>query len=133
MGDEGRLLALVHAGDFDAAATHALDQYGPELFGFLMNTLGSESDASEVFLQVGEDLWRGLPKFAARSSVRTWLYVLARNAATDYRRSPWNRRENRASAGRLDDILARMEAQQDKKAAMLRGLAMAGRFLDARR
>jgi RNA polymerase sigma-70 factor, ECF subfamily len=111
VGDEGRLLVLLRAGDFKAVATQALETYGPELYGFLVNTLRSESAGSEVFLQVGEDLWRGLPRFAARASVRTWLYVLARNAATDYQRSPWNARERRASLGVLDDVLARTRSR----------------------
>ena len=111
MGDEGRLIALVRDGAYDAAAKEALERYGAELFGFLINVLGSEADASEVFLQVGEDLWRGLPRFGLRSSVRTWLYVLARNAATDYRRSPWNRRDRRTSDAELGEILARTRSR----------------------
>lgn len=107
MGDEATLVALLEAGDFEGAATQALDRYGPELYGYLVHTLGGESDAAEVFLQLGEDLWRGLPRFAGRSSVRTWLYVLARNAAGHYRRSPWNRPHRRAAGAALDDILAR--------------------------
>jgi RNA polymerase sigma-70 factor (ECF subfamily) len=95
----------VQAGDLAGAAQEAFGLYGAEIYGFLVNLLGSESDATEVYLQVGEDVWRGLPRFAARSSMRTWLYVLARNAATDYRRSPWNRRERRASESQLGDIL----------------------------
>src|SRR5262245_19301247 len=93
MGDvEMELGALIRERALDRAATRALEAYGPELFGFLINVLGNDSDAAEVLWQVGEDLWRGLPAFAQECSVRTWLYVLARHAAARFRRSPWNRR-----------------------------------------
>jgi len=105
------MLGLVRARDFTGAATEVLGCYGSEIYGFLINLLGAESDATEVYLQVGEDLWRGLPGFAARSSIRTWIYVLARNAAAKYRRTPWHRRDRRASGSQLDDILARTRSQ----------------------
>jgi RNA polymerase sigma-70 factor (ECF subfamily) len=85
-------VALIRRKELDGAATRALESYGPELYGFLVTYLGNEADAAEVFSQVGEDLWNGLPSFALGCSVRTWLYVLARHAAARFRRSPWNRR-----------------------------------------
>lgn len=105
---EAELIALIAARSFDAAATRALEAYGPELYGFLVSYLANESDAAEVFSQVGEDLWKGLPAFSARSSVRTWLYVLARHAAARYRRSPWNRR---TGDGHLDELVAQTRSR----------------------
>jgi RNA polymerase sigma-70 factor (ECF subfamily) len=110
---EAVIAELVRAGSFDAAATHALEAYGPELFGFLAHTLGNESDSGEVFSQVAEDLWKGLPGFRLRCTVRTWLYVLGRHAIARYRRSPWNRGERRHSESKIDSIveLARSRTQ----------------------
>jgi len=45
------------------AATLALRTYGPELYGFLAGQLQNNTDADEVFSQLTEDLWRGLPAF----------------------------------------------------------------------
>ena len=104
--DEHELTALLRAGALDRAATLALEVYGAELYGFLVSTLRGETDAGEVFAQVSEDLWRGLPQFGARCSVRTWLYVLARNAASRFRRSPWNRGGLTGESG-LDEHIAR--------------------------
>src|SRR6185312_17248902 len=89
---EDELVALIRRKELDGAATRALESYGPELYGFLVTYLGNEADAAEVFSQVGEDLWNGLPSFKLGCSVRTWLSVLARHAAARFRRSPWNRR-----------------------------------------
>jgi RNA polymerase sigma-70 factor (ECF subfamily) len=47
--------------------------------------------ASDVFSQMTEDLWKGLPKFRMECSPRTWLYLLSRHAAERFERSPSNR------------------------------------------
>jgi len=106
VGVERELARLIGAGDLAGAATGALESYGAELYGFLVHHLGGESDAGDVFCQVVEDLWRGLPEFRSRCSVRTWLYVLARHAAARFRRSPWNHRGRRTGDARLDDFVA---------------------------
>jgi RNA polymerase sigma-70 factor, ECF subfamily len=103
--EEAGLVALVRAGALDAVATRAVERYGPELYGFLIHVLGSEADAADAYSQTIEDMWRGLPTFAARCSVRTWLYVLARHAASRHRRSPWSR------GGRGGDAALRSLAQ----------------------
>lgn len=116
---------------FDKAATQIVEAYGPELFGFLTHMLNSESDAGEVFSQAAEDLWKGLPTYAGRSSIRTWFYVLGRHAASRYRRSPWNRGERRGGDSRIQSVvdLARTRTQpwlrsevKDKFSALREGL-----------
>lgn len=89
----------LNAGRLGDAATVALGQYGPEVLGFLAATTHSRSDAQEVFSQLCEDLWRGLPAYRAESSFRTWLYVLARNAAHRHRRDPLRRAAPLSAAG----------------------------------
>ena len=107
-GLEDELLALIRDKQLDGAATRALESYGPELYGFLVTYLGNEADAAEVFSQLGEDLWKGLPSFALGCSVRTWLYVLARHAAARFRRSPWNRRTGESH---LDALVERVRTR----------------------
>jgi RNA polymerase sigma-70 factor (ECF subfamily) len=112
MGEaEADLEALIRAGAFDRAATRALETYGAEVYGFLVSTAGGESDAAEIFSQLCEDLWKGLPSFAFRSSVRTWLYALARHAAARFRRSPWNKAARRTGDSRLDDFVAQSRSR----------------------
>lgn len=79
-------------GDVKHAATLALDRYGDELLGYLTALAKSADVGEEVFQRLCEDLWKGLPQFQWRSSMRTWLYVLARNAHTRYRRGPYEAR-----------------------------------------
>ncbi|HEY5945500.1 MAG TPA: sigma-70 family RNA polymerase sigma factor [Kofleriaceae bacterium] len=96
---------LVRAEQHEKAATRIFELYGSEMYGFLVNLMGNETAASDVFSQVGEDLWAGLPKFKFKCSVRTWVYVLARHAAARYRRSPWNKGERRGAESRIDSLM----------------------------
>jgi RNA polymerase sigma-70 factor (ECF subfamily) len=79
------------AGDLDAAATAALDLYGDEIHSFLGMRLRNTNDAQEAFSMFAEDFWVGLAKFGWRSSVRTWAYMIARNAAARYASAPHRR------------------------------------------
>src|SRR6185503_15415067 len=97
MGDEldVEVARCVAGGELDKAATRLMETYGSELYGFLVNLMSNDTAASDVFSQLAEDLWAGLPKFKFKSSTRTWLYVLARHAAARYRRTPWNKSDRR--------------------------------------
>lgn len=79
--------ALCDAGKHAEAATVALRGYGPELYSFLAAMHGP-SDADDVFADVSARLWRGLPTFAWKSSLRTWAYTIARNASMTWRTKP---------------------------------------------
>jgi RNA polymerase sigma-70 factor (ECF subfamily) len=80
------------AGEHERAATLAIEAYGREVLGFLVARL-DEQRGNEVFSDVLEDLWRGLPGFAWRSSLRSWLYTLARHAISRHLRGKSRRRE----------------------------------------
>jgi RNA polymerase sigma-70 factor (ECF subfamily) len=79
--------------DLTGAATLVIRGYGPEIFGFLSARIRDESAAREAFSMFSEDLWRGLPKFAERSTVRVWAYALARHAAIRLQAAPHRKRE----------------------------------------
>ena len=108
---EVELTRLLAVRAFDQVATRAIEAYGDEVFGFLVKALGNDADAVEVFGQVGEDLWKGLPAFAGRCSMRTWLYVLARHATSRFRRSPGNRRAQQTGEAKLDELIARQHTR----------------------
>lgn len=97
--------------DFQAAATIVLEAYGTELYSFILAQFQRNWDqADDAFSAFKEDLWRGLPAFQWRCSIRAWCYRLLRNAASRYRRSPPNRRARHVSledATFLDDFVER--------------------------
>jgi RNA polymerase sigma-70 factor (ECF subfamily) len=113
MADElvdARVKQLLGSCAFDQAMTLALEAYGAELHGFLIHALGNRTAAGDVFSRVVEKLWRGLPRFAARCSVRTWLYLLARHAVVDHQRDPWHGAHRTGDAG-LDAIVDRVRSE----------------------
>jgi len=79
------------AGDYATAITKALQLYGTELVGFLRALSGNHDLAADAFAELGEDVWRSLPGFRWTSSLRSWLYVIARNSLNQLRRDPRSR------------------------------------------
>lgn len=79
-------------GATEEAATLALELYGREVLGFLIARVGEQA-GDEVFSSVLEDFWRGLPAFGWRSTLRTWLYTLARHGISHYARGRRRRRD----------------------------------------
>lgn len=85
---EKRAKEAFQAEDFKAVTTIFLQHYRNDIYTFLIGRLHSETDAAEVLSQFEEDFWRGLPDFQWRSTLRSWAYKLALNAAFRYRRDP---------------------------------------------
>jgi RNA polymerase sigma-70 factor (ECF subfamily) len=67
--------------------------------------LGDHTDARDAFAQASEDLWRGIARFERRSSLRTWYYILARNAASRLRRSPHHRYGRHTPISQISDLV----------------------------
>jgi RNA polymerase sigma-70 factor (ECF subfamily) len=87
---EQRLRSACDARDYAAAATAVLEEIGPKILAFLLHRLGNPSDAGEAFCMFSEDLWRGLPSFEWRCTLRGWCFALARHAADRLRSQAWN-------------------------------------------
>jgi RNA polymerase sigma-70 factor (ECF subfamily) len=79
---ERELLDAARGGDEDAFRGIA-DEYRAELLAHCYRMLGSPHDAEDAFQETLLRVWRGLPGFAGRSSLRTWLYQIATNACLD--------------------------------------------------
>ena len=105
---EAPLRAAAERGDWERAVTQALRLYGAELLSFLQAVAKNDDLAAEAFAELGEDLWRGLPSFRWSSSLRSWLYTLARNALNQLRRDPRRRAERNlplSVAPEVEDVL----------------------------
>ncbi|MGH1348384.1 MAG: RNA polymerase sigma factor [Nannocystales bacterium] len=77
--DESELREAWDAKAFDRAATMALDRYGSELLGYLHAMARPPLEPDDLFSELCERLWKNLPDFQWKSSLRTWSYVIARN------------------------------------------------------
>jgi RNA polymerase sigma-70 factor (ECF subfamily) len=89
------------AGEYDRAATRAIQAYGPEIGRFIAHRVGNGADARDVFSMFCEDLWLGLPAFAWRCTLRGWAFTLARHAELRHAASPQRRPERNVA---LSDV-----------------------------
>ena len=105
---EAPLRAAATSGDWERAVTDALRLYGTELLSFLQAVAKNDDLAADAFAELSEDLWRGLPSFRWSSSLRSWLYTLARNALNQLRRDPRRRAERNlplSIAPEVEDVM----------------------------
>ncbi len=94
MASEQQVRAHVEAGQIHAAVALAVTLYGREVHAFLVTLVGPD-DADDAFQDACADVLTGLPRFEWKASLRTWFYVVARNAATRRATAPHRRPERR--------------------------------------
>ncbi len=84
-GPSADLLARAQEGD-EAAFEAVVEPHRSELLAHAYRMLGSPADAEDALQESLLAAWRGLPSFAGRSSLRTWLFRVATNACLSWRR-----------------------------------------------
>jgi len=77
---EAEIRDLLETRDLQGTASAILRGYGPAVLRYSRGLVRDEDRADDVFSQLCEDLWRGLPEFRGDSSVRLWVYTLAWHA-----------------------------------------------------
>jgi RNA polymerase sigma-70 factor (ECF subfamily) len=107
-------------GAFDRAAEHVIRGYGPQILGYLCAVLRDQGVADDAFSQFCEDLWKGIAGFRRESSIKTWSYSVAWNAAQRVLRDPYRRRGERlqtSAAIALADEVRSLSSAYDARAA----------------
>jgi RNA polymerase sigma factor (sigma-70 family) len=80
-------------------ATHTvLDRYGSEVRNFLSSRTTTRMSMEDVFSMFSVDVWKGLPSVREQGQVRSWLYVVARNALARHLRLKQRWRSRHVSA-----------------------------------
>lgn len=91
MRDESEIRAAWQRGDMAAASSALLTRLGPEILGYLVGMHRDIDAANDVFSLFCERIWRELPGFEWRCSVRTWAYLIVRRLSIDHLRSETRR------------------------------------------
>lgn len=107
---DGELVARARAGD-ERAVVALYQRYVGEVYGFAYNQLGRVQDAEDATSETFLRLVGALDAFDGRSSLRTWLYAIARNAVRDH----WRRQQRRPQTVDLDE--ARLAPEPPEPAA----------------
>ncbi len=102
---------LIASSDTAGAATRVLRDLGPELYGFLRGALGSDADADDVFALTSERMWRSLESFRWSCSLRTRLYVVARNEIARFAQGARRRHRVHVTPSALDEVAAAVRTE----------------------
>jgi RNA polymerase sigma-70 factor (ECF subfamily) len=105
-----RVRSWIAAGNVERATDELLRTLGPEVLGFLYGILDSEADADEVFGAASERVWRSLGRFQWRSTLRTWIYVIARNEAVRFLQGARRRHAGHVTPSALEKALVAVRA-----------------------
>jgi RNA polymerase sigma-70 factor (TIGR02960 family) len=82
----GQLLARARSGDGEAFAELTVP-FRRELQVHCYRILGSAADAEDMLQETMMAAWRGLDRFEARASLRTWLHAIATNKCLNHLRA----------------------------------------------
>lgn len=96
------------------AFTEIVKRYEPLVYSFCHRLLQSAADAEDVSQNVFLRVFRGLPAFESRSSLKSWLMTIARNEST--------RRWSRVSRKREHEIASPEPAEGSTPAQTEAGL-----------
>ena len=81
------VVGLVANGDMTGALRRLMDRHGPGVYRYCREALRDATLADDVQQQVFIQAFRDLPRFTGRSSVRTWLFAIARHRVLDAAKS----------------------------------------------
>ncbi|HEX7838625.1 MAG TPA: sigma-70 family RNA polymerase sigma factor [Kofleriaceae bacterium] len=77
------MLELASKGDITGALHRLMQRHGAAVYRYSREALRDDALADDVHQQVFTEAFRDLPRFAGRSSVRVWLFAIARHRVLD--------------------------------------------------
>jgi len=97
------LLGRIERGEHVVALTLLMRRHGTAVYRYCREELHDDALAADVHQQIFIQAYRALPGFAGRSTLRTWLFAIARHRVLDAVKS-----RRRAAAHLEDDETADM-------------------------
>jgi len=112
---EARIRDLLAADDRPAAATAAIQEFGPPILRYLRSLLRDEDDASDAFSVFAENVWRGLSTWRGEGSLKSWAFRLAWNGAMNLKNEAWRRRGRRFFSGEASALAEEIRTRSHVK------------------
>ena len=84
---DGDIVRLIEGGDHTAALTALMKRHGTAVYRYCREELHDRTLADDVHQQIFIQAHRDLARFAARSTLRTWLFAIARHRVLDAAKS----------------------------------------------
>lgn len=82
-GPEEEALEALERRDYEAALTVLMSAYGGPLYRYCRHMMGDDARAEDVHQMTFVQAYQALPGFVHRSTLRTWLYGIARHRCLD--------------------------------------------------
>jgi len=112
---DGALVEQCALGD-EEACTQLVSDHQRMVYQLALHLLGDRQEALDLSQEVFLRVFRTLPQFRGRSSLKTWIYRIVVNQASNRRR--WWRRRHRAQQVALEDhAAAHGEIAESRRAA----------------
>ena len=97
------VLGLVASGAIKDALRHLMHRHGAAIYRYCRGALHDTALADDVHQQVFIEVFRDLPAFRGRSTLRTWLFAIARHRVLDAVKKS-RRSEAHADVGEADEV-----------------------------
>src|ERR1041385_3891988 len=81
------IVALIERGELHPALTGLMRRHGTAVYRFCREELHDRTLADDVHQQIFIQAYRDLTRFAGRSTLRTWLFAIARHRVLDAAKS----------------------------------------------
>ena len=85
--DDTHLLSRIRAGD-KAACAICIEQHSPQVYRLALRLMQNEADAEDVLQETFLNAFQAIDHFEGRSTISTWLFRIAYNAAMNRLRRP---------------------------------------------
>lgn len=85
--EDAELLNRIKAGDKTACA-QCVEQHAPQVYRLALRLLHNEADAEDVMQETFLNAFQAIDNFEGRSTIATWLFRIAYNAAMSRLRRP---------------------------------------------
>jgi RNA polymerase sigma factor (sigma-70 family) len=110
---EGEILSALERGDHTAALRLLMRDYGTAVYRYCRQMVEDADLADEAHQMTFVQAYEGLPHFAGRSSLRTWLFGIARHRCLDLLKIHRRRRKRFQLMDELPDQPAPVETVEE--------------------